>query len=300
MNPNNLTVIVLTFNEELHLERCLRSILPLSKKLVVVDCYSTDRTVAIAKEFNATLLQKTWENNHSTQFNWALTQLPDDTDWVMRIDADEILTPKLIAQIHASLSQVDAQVNGIAFWRSMIFQGQLIRYGGVGKNRVMRLFRLGKGVSESRWMDEHIKVQGHTITLDGVLIDDNLRPLSWWIEKHNQYASREAVDLLNLQHQFAMQNSVASVGSRLGLKRWIKERIYAKLPGGSRALLYFLLRYIILWGFLDGKQGRQFHYLQAFWYRYLVDAKVAEVIRYQKKNHLTVQQAIEQVLGIKV
>ena len=83
----------------------------------------------------------------------------------------------------------------------------------------MRLFRYGFGQSESRWMDEHIKVVGQTIALSGAMIDDNLHSLAWWIEKHNGYSSREAVDLLNLEYQFAQQNSVAALSnSSIGMK----------------------------------------------------------------------------------
>ena len=301
MPKSNITVMILTFNEELHLERCLQSVSQLTNKIVVVDCFSTDKTVAIAKQFGVTFLQRAWENSHSTQVNWALSQLPVDTQWVMRIDADEVLTPKLVTQIHSCLASIGDKINGISCLRKMVFQGKLIRFGGVGANRVMRLFRYGFGVSESRWMDEHIKVDGQTRALTGAIIDDNLQPLGWWIEKHRNYALREAVDLLNLEYQFAQQNSVAglrSANSSIGVKRWIKETVYAKLPGGARALAYFLMRYVVMYGFLDGIKGTQFHYLQAFWYRALADQKVAEVKRYMLENQVGPKEAIKHVLGI--
>ena len=91
MRKPNITVMILTFNEELHIGRCLQSVSQLTNKIVVVDCFSTDKTVAIAKQFGVTFLQRAWENSHSTQVNWALSQLPANTQWVMRIDADEVL-----------------------------------------------------------------------------------------------------------------------------------------------------------------------------------------------------------------
>ena len=295
-----LTVLVLTFNEELHLARCLQSILPLTNDIVVVDCFSQDQTIAIAKQYGARVLERAWENNHSTQVNWALTQLPADTEWVMRIDADEYLTPDLITQIKEVLPTLASDVEGVTCIRQMVFQGKLIEHGGVGANRVMRLFRYGKGQSEARWMDEHIKIGGRSVNLSGVLIDDNLRPLSWWIEKHNNYSSREAVDLLNLKYGFSGTNSVASLKSStsIGTKRWIKENIYAKLPGGLRAWTYYVWRYIFMMGFLDGAKGAQFHFLQALWYRSLVDAKVAEVERYINNHKVDPRVAIHKVLGI--
>ena len=297
-----LTVIILTYNEELHLARCLESALQLTPNIVVIDCFSTDRTIEIAQSFGVTVLQRVWDGSHSTQVNWALdqlAQLPTQTEWVMRIDADEVLSLELIDQIKATLPTVAPQINGVSCIRKMTFQGKLIRFGGVGKNRVMRLFRYGFGQSESRWMDEHIKVEGQTIALSGAMIDDNLRSLAWWIEKHNGYSSREAVDLLNLEYQFAQQNSVAALShSSIGLKRWIKENIYAKLPGGARSLAYFTWRYVFMLGFLDGSRGTQFHFFQALWYRYLVDCKVAEVKRYMKEYQVSAVVALKNVLGI--
>ena len=295
-----LTFLVLTFNEELHLARCLQSILPLTNDIVVVDCFSQDKTIAIAKQYGVRVLERAWENNHSTQVNWALSQLPADTEWVMRIDADEYLTPDLITQIKEVLPTLASDVDGVSCIRQMVFQGKLIEHGGVGANRVMRIFRYGKGQSEARWMDEHIKIGGRSVNLSGVLIDDNLRPLSWWIEKHNNYASREAVDLLNLKYGFSGTNSVASLKSStsIGTKRWIKENIYAKLPGGLRAWTYYVWRYIFMMGFLDGAKGAQFHFLQALWYRSLVDAKVVEVERYMTNHKVDPTVAIQKVLGI--
>jgi hypothetical protein len=151
-------------------------------------------------------------------------------------------------------------------------------------------------------MDEHIKIEGKCIDLSGCIIDDNLNSVSWWIAKHNNYASREAVDLLNLKYQFATLDSVSDAASKSAIskKRWIKENFYAKLPLGMRSLSYFLYRYLFLAGFLDGSVGGQFHFLQAFWYRYLVDIKFAEVERYMKVNGVSPMVAIDHVLGIKL
>ena len=151
-------------------------------------------------------------------------------------------------------------------------------------------------------MDEHIKVAGPTSNLHGALIDDNLNSLTWWSDKHNRYASREAVDLLNLKYGFLPVDSVASLanGSQASFKRWIKERVYVRLPAGFRAFTYFFYRYVIRLGFLDGRAGTSFHVLQGFWYRYLVDAKVAEVERYMREHRCDVVDAIAAVLDIQL
>ena len=167
---------------------------------------------------------------------------------------------------------------------------------------MLRLFRYGRGQCENRWMAEHIKVAGKTVNLAEQLIDDNLNSLTWWTDKHNKYASREAVDLLNLEFHFMPHDSVASLrgGDQAGFKRWLKEVVYARLPGGLRAFVYFVYRYVVRLGFFDGQAGTAFHVLQGFWYRYLVDAKVAEVKRYMRQNNVKVEVAIESVLGIQI
>ncbi len=296
-----LTAIILTFNEECHLARCIASVQGLATDILVVDCFSTDATLAIAREHGVRVIQRPWVN-YATQFNWALTQLDADSEWVLRLDADEVLTPALVEEFQARLPTLGPEFDGVYCGRRMTFQGRLIRHGGVFPVRVLRLFRYGRGQCENRWMDEHIKVTGPTVDLQGEIIDDNLHALTWWTAKHNSYASREAVDLLNLEYGFMPHDTVASLrgGHQAGVKRWLKERVYARLPGGLRAFVYFFYRYVIRLGFLDGQAGTAFHVLQGFWYRYLVDAKVAEVRRYMAASGCDVVEAIEQILQIRI
>lgn len=296
-----LTTIILTRDEARHIARAIGSVSGLGGRVVVVDSGSTDRTVEIARALGAQVLCHPWRN-HATQFNWALDQLPEDTDWVLRLDADEIVSPELAAQITEALPSLAPGVDGVTVGRRMAFMGRVIRHGGLFPIRVLRLFRHGRGRCENRWMDEHVKVSGEVVDLPGELLDDNLNPLTWWTAKHNGYASREVVDLLNLEYGFMAHDSVAELrrGQQAGLKRWLKERVYARLPGGSRALAYFLYRYVLRLGFLDGREGTAFHVLQGFWYRYLVDAKLHEVKSYMRDHEVDAVTAIDHVLGIKV
>lgn len=296
-----LVAVILTLNEERHMSRCIASLQGIASQIVVVDSFSNDATESIACHLGARFIQHKFITQ-STQFNWALTQLDADTDWVLRIDADEYLTDDLATEIREKLPTTPKEVDGVYCGRRMTFQGQLIQHGGLFPIRVLRLFRYGRGACENRWMDEHIKVSGPTVDFVGEIIDDNLHSLTWWTDKHNKYASREAVDLLNLEYHFMPHDSVASLrgGKHDGIKRWLKEVIYARLPGGFRAFAYFLYRYVLRFGFLDGQAGTAFHVLQGFWYRYLVDAKVAEVRRYMKQHEVGVTEAIEAVLGIMI
>lgn len=296
-----LTVVILTKNEERHIKRVLASVSGIADRCVVVESGSTDHTVELAVAHGAEVLENPWIN-YATQLNWALDQLPHDTEWVLRLDADEIVTPELLTEITQKLPNLGPQIEGVYVSRRMTFLRRPIRWGGVFPVRVLRIFRYGKGRCENRWMDEHIQVEGATAEFDGEIIDDNLNSLSWWTEKHNSYASREVVDILNLEYGFMPHETIANLQSRqqAGVKRWLKEKVYARLPGGLRAFVYFFYRYIVRLGFLDGKEGTAFHVLQGFWYRYLVDAKLFEVKKHMERTGSDVVTAIDHVLGIKV
>ena len=268
---------------------------------VVVDCFSTDDTVQLAKNLGARVIQRAWVN-YASQFNWALGQLDKDTEWVLRMDADEYLSPELAGQIREQLPAMATDVDGVNCNRCLVFQGRRIRYGGVYPIRSIRLFRFGRGEIENRWINERTMVEGAVADLQGDLIDDNLNTLSHWTAKHNHYASREAVDLLSVEYSFIPKDSVARLrgGTGSSAKRWLKENVYTRLPRGFSAFIYFVYRYFLRLGFLDGRQGTVFHFLQAFWYRYLVDAKVDEVKRYQRSEDCDVKVAIKDILGIRV
>lgn len=291
-----LVVVVLTKNEGIHLDRCLRSVRNIADHIVVVDSFSIDRTQEIAQSFYAAFIQNKFLNQ-AQQFNFALTQVSNDFDWVLRIDADEYLTPKLVQSIEQALSS-PSEFMGFTLKRRMTFAGRLIKHGGLFPVEIVRLFRFGHGVCEERWMDEHIVVDGPVGQLDGELIDDNLKSLTWWIQKHNLYSNREAVEVLKLK--YAPDTANKKVAGSAGLKRLIKERIYSKLPVVPKVFAYFLYRYVIRLGFLDGKAGFAFHFLQGFWYRYLVEAKVQEVERCMQTDKVELHEAIDRVLEIKL
>jgi glycosyltransferase involved in cell wall biosynthesis len=295
-----LIVIILTFNEEMHLKRCIESLQNLKAEILVVDSFSTDRTLEIARSSGARILQHQFLN-HANQFNWALEQLNSNFDWVLRIDADEVVTTELCNEIMNRLSLLSSDVSGVLVRRRIIFQGKLINYGGA-TTKVLRLFRYGLGKCENRWMDEHIKVAGSTIQFNSELIDNNLNSLTWWINKHNTYASNEAVELLNLEYKFitSYKEEQLSLDTETKYKRWLKECVYLNLPSGLRAFIYFFYRYVIRFGFLDRNPWMGFHFLQGFWYRYLVDLKVAEVKRYKSIKEVDIKTAIYDVLGIVV
>jgi glycosyltransferase involved in cell wall biosynthesis len=295
-----LIIIILTFNEEIHLKRCIESLQSLKAEILVVDSFSTDRTIEIARNSGAQILQRVFLN-HANQFNWALEQLNSNFDWVFRIDADEVLSTELCDEINNRLSLLSSDVSGVLVRRSTIFQGKLIKYGGT-RIKILRLFRFGRGKFENRWMDEHLKVAGKIIQFNGELIDNNLNSLTWWINKHNKYACLEAVELLNMEYKFITpdRKDQISLDYFVNLKRWLKECIYFNLPSRLRVFIYFFYRYVIRFGAFEGNTSRSYHFLHGFWYRYLVDLKLAEVKRYKSVKKVDIKTAIYDVLGIAV
>ena len=296
-----IAVVVLTFNESLHIRRCLESVKAFATEVLVVDSHSTDDTRSIATELGARVVSNPWIN-HSLQFNFGLSLLANDVDWVFRLDADEFVTDELASTLRMRLGQVEVQVDGIYVWRELVFLGKKIQHGGLFPLKVLRIFRPSRGSCENRWMDEHIVVEGDTTAFDARIVDHNLQSLTWWTHKHNDYASREAIELLNVENQvLARSNSAKRIAANgEGLKRFLKERVYSKMPGGIRALLYFIYRYFLRLGFLDGRAGAVFCVLQAFWYRYLVDAKVAEIKRLVHEEQLDFPAAIRRETGIQI
>lgn len=281
-----ISVIILTFNEAIHIERCIRSVQPIARQIYVVDSYSTDGTVEIAQGLGAAVLQHPFVN-HARQFQWALDHCAIDTKWVMRLDADEYPEPELVNEIRDRLLLLPDDVAGIHLKRRHIFMGRWIKHGTRYPLILLRIWRTGKGRIEQRWMDEHIVVEdGRVVTFEHDFSDDNVRDISWWTEKHNKYATREALDVLNRKYGLfdSDEAMIQQDGfSQAGLKRIVKERIYNVLPAFSGPVFYFLYRYFLRFGFLDGKEGTIYHFLQGFWYRFLVEAKVMELDRALKK-----------------
>jgi len=275
----DLAIIILTFNEECHLARALNSVESIASEIFVIDSYSFDRTVEIAHARGATVLENKFVN-YAKQFQWALENAPITASWVMRLDADEIVGPNLASEIDRKLPTLGGDIAGVNLKRKHIFMGQWIRHGGRYPLVLLRIWRNGQGRIESRWMDEHMIVWGgRTVTFCGDFADHNLNGLTFFTDKHNKYATREAIDILNQKYGlFSRDEDLSSKSASLqaAVKRWLKEKIYNRLPFWVGPLGYFLYRYIMQFGFLDGSKGLVYHFLQGFWYRFLVGAKVAE------------------------
>lgn len=275
----DISVIILTYNEKIHIERCINNAKKFAKEIYLVDCYSEDGTVEMAQSMGAKVFQHPWEN-YSKQFNWALQNLPITTEWIWRMDADEYLSDDLISELHQKLPSLPNNINGFTAPCLRIFMGKYIKHGIIPLI-LLRLFKIKYAICDNRYMDEHIQLsEGKIGSLKNPFYDDNLNGLTWWTNKHNGYATREAIDLLLTEYDLLPQESVVNSGAHSAAIRKKKLK-YIKLPLFWRAFAFFILRYIFRLGFLDGKEGFLWHFLQGFWYRTLADAKVYEI----KKNH---------------
>lgn len=277
----DISVIILTFNEQLHIRRCLERISPVVKDVFIIDCFSTDKTLEIAGEYNnVRILQNKWVN-YATQFNWGLEHADIKTKWVLRLDADEYLTPELVEELEHKLPALSADVTGVVFPLRRVFLGRTIRRG-MPVIKLMRLFQYGKASSEVRMMDEHIQLtEGHSVDFENEFADDNLNNLSWWTQKHVGYAIREAVDLLDMEYDLT-GSAKSDEGKQLNeqaLAKRMRKHKYARQPLFWRSFAYFCYRYFFKLGFMEGKEGFLWHFLQGWWYRTLVDAKVLEIKR---------------------
>ncbi|MDO6519622.1 glycosyltransferase family 2 protein [Zobellia uliginosa] len=276
---HSISTFILTYNEEKHIERCIKNAQRFSETVYIVDSFSSDKTVELAESLGAKVYQNKWENNHAKQVNWALKNLPIQTEWVFRLDADEYLTDELILEIGEKLPTLEPCISGVVFERKMYFLNKLMTKGMIQMN-ILRMFRYGKAVCEDRWMDEHIVLtEGDSMQFDGFFVDHNLNPLGWWIEKHNNYAIREAVELLNLEFGLMEPKGEAAkyAMSADAQSKRDKKKKYANMPLFWRSFIYFVYRYFFKLGFTQGKEGFLWHFLQGWWYRTLVDAKVYEI-----------------------
>lgn len=275
-----LAVVILTHNEERHISRALTSVAQIATEVFVVDSFSSDRTVELAQAQGATVLQNKFIN-YAKQFQWALDNAPITASWVMRLDADEVIEADLSARIRNELPRLPEDVVGINLKRKHIFLGRWIRHGGRFPLLLLRIWRRGHGRIEDRWMDEHMILRGgRTVTFDGGFADHNLNDLTFFTDKHNRYATREAIDVINERRRLFRRDVdlVTEEGSRqAAIKRWIKEKLYNRVPYQISTPAYFLFRMVFQLGFLDGKEGLVYHGLQGLWYRFLVGAKVQEL-----------------------
>lgn len=285
----DITAIILTKNEEVNIEKCIRSVKPIVKRIVVVDSGSTDDTVNVAQSLGAEVMVNELKPFlYAKQFLYAMENADIRTKWVFRIDADEELTEESAREIDSLCNEnEDTDVNGIVVRFEVNFMGRAIRHGGVYPLRKLLVFKYGKGNIEDRCMDEHcVLYEGRSVEVTNDSLHHDDKGLTAWIDKHNNYSSRE------MQDYFASLKSDVATGlsgrnnldAKARFKRFLRWKIYYRLPAGFRAWAYYFYRYYVRLGFLDGREGKIFCFMQAYWYRFLVDAKIYEAQKIDRGN----------------
>ena len=271
----NISVIILTYNEEPNLPFCLESVKLLDCEVFVLDSGSTDRTKEIATTAGAQVVVHKFETQ-AQQLNWGLENLPFQGKWILRLDADERVTPELAQELSSDLMGLSTEVTGLYLKRRVYFMGRWMRHGGYYPIWLMRVWRKGCAVSEMREMNEHmILLRGRAGFLRHDVVDENHKNLSSWVERQNKYSTRHAKTIL--QGPVEQEVSPSLFGTPEARRRWLLQNAYLRFPLFFRAFLFFIWRYFFRLGFLDGKEGLIFHFLHGCWHRFMTDAKIFEI-----------------------
>ena len=285
MLKSSLSIIILSQNEERNIKACIQSVIELGVPIFVLDSGSTDQTLEILKKYPVKVFYHPFEN-YGKQRNWAFQNLPITTDWILNMDADHRLTPELALEIKAIfIHGINEHIKGFLISRKTIFMGQWMKYGGHYPVYHNILFRKEFGVCEDKLYDQHFVVDGHCETLKGDMIDILTDSLQSFIERHNRWSGLEAEDQFYGYTKASKENLVlAKATGNAQQKRRYAKSVYEKFPLFVRPFIYFFIRYFIRLGFLDGMKGLIFHFLQGFWFRFLVDAKIYELKKLKVKG----------------
>lgn len=277
----DVTILILTKNEELNISKCLESVKGFAKRCVLVDCGSTDRTIEIAKSMGADVYYHPFEN-YAKQFNWGLDNTNITTKWTFRLDADERLTPALCEELSELMNaHSDDDVNGITMCAWLYFMGKKLTHLKSAKHKLM-LFKTGIGRIEDRKMDEHtILSHGTAVEAKEKFLHYDFKDMTFWMSKLNWYATREMQDYMDYVN--GANQAIQGEGNE-GVNNVRKKKfgLYYKLPMFFRCFLLFLYFYIYKGQFLDGKEGFIYCFMYNYWYRTLVDAKIYEQLKFNR------------------
>lgn len=269
-----ISAIILTYNEEKNIEKCLKSVYHWVDEIFIVDSFSNDRTVEIAKKYTDRIYQHEFIN-YSIQRNWAQKNLPIKNDFVFHIDADEWVSEELKKEIFEIFEKgYFKNYDGFLISRKTIFYNKWIKYGGHYPRYHLRIFKKDKGRCEKREYDQHFIVEGRVKKLKNPIVNDVTMEISEFINKYAKWALFEAKSIINKEKE---EIKPSLLGNPIQRIRWFKKNIYLRLPLFLRCFLYFIYRYFLRLGFLDGIEGLIFHFLQGFWFRFIVDVKIWEL-----------------------
>jgi glycosyltransferase involved in cell wall biosynthesis len=255
-----ISVIIAVRNEEHNLPRCLDALQGFGE-VYVIDSRSTDNTCEIAVSHGAKVVQFDYQGGWPKKRQWALDTLPLAYDWVLLLDADEVMTPVLEAEIRSAVS--DSIFDGYYIALQMYFLGRQLRHSDASFWK-LSLFRRGKARYECRLKDqdlsmadmevhEHVVCDRPTSRLKNPLVHRNVESLFRYIQKHNEYSNWEAKVWLNRNDDTSDQElQPAFWGTQAQRRRWLRRK-FLGVPGFP--ILFFAYKYIFRLGFLDGVPG---------------------------------------------
>jgi len=276
----NVSVMIFTLNEEIHIEACMDS-LAWCDDVIVIDSFSSDKTEALAIARGARVFKRKFDG-FGTQRNWALEQIDIENDWVLILDADERVTDELQNEIKSVAAMENNPVGGYRVKRRFHMWGQWLKYSSLYPTWVLRLIHKDKVRYINRGHAETQTVAGAIGELRFDLIDENKKGIDEWFERQNRYSRKEADFEI---HEGEKIHSLLGIFSRDPLKRrQVLKSVSWRLPG--RPIIYFLYSYIFRLGFMDGKAGFMFCLMKAI-YQYMIVIK-----KYDQKQQSSSLKAI--------
>ncbi len=275
-----ITLLVPTRNEEANIEKCLHSAHGLIDQIFVIDSESEDETVSIARRY-AEVINLPYDHSKIIPwiYQWGLDNLPIRNDWVMILEADQALTRELKDELRTLFTKPEIPEKGFYVRRQQVFRGRPLRFGGYGSKYMLKLFRRSVGELDAEETDTRVYVRGAIGKLKSPIVEENLKEneILFYLQKHLRYAdvfARE--ELLRREESANWKTEPRLFGTPDQRILWLKA-LYYRLPLYVRPFAYFFYRYIILLGMLDGKEGGIFHFLQAFWFRLVIDMRLEEL-----------------------
>lgn len=276
-NDVDISAVILCYNEEDNIRHCLEAVKGFCE-IYVVDSFSSDRTLDIAREYTENIVSNKYVN-HAAQWQWALDNLDIKTTWVLALDADFVLTADLKREIKSKLPHVPDGVDGIYVKHRYVFGGRQIRFGGM-KQYWLRIIRRGKASSDaSDLVDFRFNVMGRTVRFKSAVIEYNRHDddASVWLAKQDKFSLRLAVEEeLRRRKLLDWESQPSLFGNSDERIMWLRN-VWLSLPLFFRPFIYFIYRYFLTLGFLDGRAGFLYHFMQGWWLRCLVDWKVMQL-----------------------
>ncbi|GAB5516806.1 MAG: glycosyltransferase family 2 protein [Rhodopirellula baltica] len=257
-----VTVLLAVRNEEANLPRCLDALHP-AQAVIVLDSHSNDRTSQIAIDFGAKVIQFSHSGGYPKKRQWALDEVEFETDWILLLDADEVVPSDLWEEI-SNATRSTATHNGYLIRKGFHFLGKRMSWGGFSHQAVL-LIRKGHAKFEhlvsvpgdtlDMEVHERVIVSGSIGTFSTPLIHEDFKGLEAYIDKHNRYSTWEA----HLRHQAVQTGAYGDFsvppklfGNAQERRRWLK-KIAIRIP--FEPTLWFLYHYVFKLGFLEGKAG---------------------------------------------